>query len=98
MPRATATKLDLTGPIFREFRHGAQGAMAQLREVETGEAIAAHHPEVGDIDLIWGGEGSMPGKVFGLAKILKRHPKPQGTYRAHFPRSGKAAEENRPSI
>lgn len=64
------------GPIFREFYHDAQGAIAKLRNTETGEAVAAlHHPEVGDIDLIWGKPGENPRKGFGLAKIVKWHSK-----------------------
>lgn len=57
------------GPTLTEFRHDAAGAIARLRELQSGDAIAAlHHPDVGDIDLIWGGRG------FGLEKIVARHP------------------------
>ena len=63
------------GPIFREFYHDAKGAIAKLRELQTGDAVAAlYHAQVGDIDLIWGEEGATPGKGFGLAKLLKWHP------------------------
>ncbi|MDR3578380.1 MAG: JAB domain-containing protein [Oryzomonas sp.] len=44
----------------------------------TGEAVGAlHHPDVGDIDLVWGKEGTS-GKEYedgyGLSKIIKKHP------------------------
>lgn len=66
------------GPIFTQFRHDAQGAIAHLREQQTGEAVAAlHHPEVGDIDLVWGETGDAAKDYkggFGLAKISAKHP------------------------
>ena len=63
------------GPVLREYRHDAKGAVAKLSELKAGEAIAAlHHPEIGDIDLIWGKEGTAKSDGFGLAKILKFHP------------------------
>jgi hypothetical protein len=66
------------GPILREFRHDAKGAIAKLKELQTGEAVAAlHHPEVGDIDIVWGWEGTAAEDFedgFGLAKILRKHP------------------------
>lgn len=66
------------GPILREFRHDAQGAIAKLTELQAGEAVAAlHHPEVGDIDLVWGKEGDARNSHkggYGLAKIVSKHP------------------------
>jgi hypothetical protein len=63
------------GPIFTEFRHDAAGAIAKLRQAQSGEAVAAlHHPAVGDIDLIWGESGTSPGNGYGLAKLAKWHP------------------------
>lgn len=64
------------GPILRQFRHDARGAVAALRELQTGEAVAAlHHPEIGDIDLIWGRAGT-PEKDYedgyGLAHIIAK--------------------------
>ena len=65
------------GPIFRQFRHDARGAIEHLRKQQTGEAIAAlHHPDVGDIDLVWGKEGTAAREYedgMGLAKIIKKH-------------------------
>ena len=43
--------------------------------MQGGEAVAAlHHPEVGDIDLIWGKEGTGKSDGYGLAKLVKYHP------------------------
>jgi len=70
------------GPIFDQFRHDAKGAIAHLMKHRTGEATAAlHHAAVGDIDMIWGKEGTaakdyMDG--FGLAKIARKHPEVLG--------------------
>ena len=42
---------------------------------KTGEALGAlHHPEIGEIDLVWGEEGSGHSDGYGLAKIAKFHP------------------------
>ncbi len=63
------------GPVFRQFRHDADGAIAHLRLAKTGEAIAAlHHLNVGDIDLPWGVEGTGRDDGFGLAKLIRWHP------------------------
>ena len=64
------------GPIFYGYRHNAKGAIEKLRHHKTGEAIAAlYHPEVGDIDLVWGKTSDNPrAKGFGLAKLLRWHP------------------------
>lgn len=65
------------GLIFRQFRHDARGAIEHLRKQQAGEAIAAlHHPDVGDIDLVWGKEGTAAREYedgMGLAKIIKKH-------------------------
>jgi len=46
-----------------------------LRELKSGEATAAlHHKDIGDIDLIWGEEGSGKSDGYGLAKLVKYHP------------------------
>ncbi|QHS08756.1 hypothetical protein [Sinimarinibacterium sp. NLF-5-8] len=70
------------GPIFTQFRHDAQGAIEHLRQQQTGEAVAAlHHPEVGDIDLVWGREGTAAKNYedgHGIAKIAKKHPEVLG--------------------
>jgi len=54
------------------------GIPLPLLKVKEGEAVAAlHHQDIGDIDLVWGKEGT-PEKDYedgyGLAKIVKKHP------------------------
>lgn len=63
-------------PVFTQFRHNAKGAIKALMEAGGGVAVAAlHHPEVGDIDLRWGGTtDNANNKGAGLAKLLKWHP------------------------
>jgi hypothetical protein len=62
------------GPIFDEYKHDVQGAIDRLMQEKRGEAVAAlHHPELGDIDLVWGETGPR-NKGYGLAKIADRHP------------------------
>jgi hypothetical protein len=63
------------GVILTEFRGDAPGAIARLMELKSGEAIGAlNHPEIGDIDLIWGEEGTSESNGYGLAKLVKWHP------------------------
>jgi len=63
------------GPILHEFYHDANGAIAKLTELQDGEAVAAlHHPDVGDIDLVWGKEGTAKSDGYGLSKLIKYHP------------------------
>jgi hypothetical protein len=63
------------GPILRQFYHDAAGAIAKLKQLGTGEAVAAlWHPEVGDIDLIWGKPGTSRSDGYGLAKLIRWHP------------------------
>lgn len=63
------------GPILTEFRHNAKGAIEKLSSLKNGEAIAAlSHKDIGDIDLVWGKEGTGESDGFGLSKLLKYHP------------------------
>lgn len=63
------------GPVHREFHHDTKGAVERLLSDKDGEAVAAlYHPEVGDIDLIYGKERSADSSGFGLAKIAQLHP------------------------
>lgn len=63
------------GPVLTEHKGDAQGAIAKLKEMKTGEAIGAlHHPEIGDIDLVWGEEGKNEHDGYGLAKLVRWHP------------------------
>ncbi|GFE61920.1 JAB domain-containing protein [Geobacter sp. AOG2] len=70
------------GPVWRDLKHDALRAVERLAKYRTGEAIAAlHHPEVGDIDLVWGKEGSLEKEYedgFGFAKIRIKHPEVAG--------------------
>lgn len=63
------------GPVLTQYRGDAQGAIKALTELQNGEAVAAlNHPEIGDIDLVWGKEGTRDSNGFGLAKLVKWHP------------------------
>ncbi len=63
------------GDIYDQFKGKAQEAIAFLSEKQGGEAIGAlHHKDVGDIDLVWGNEGTGHSDGFGLAKLVKYHP------------------------
>lgn len=66
------------GPVWRDLKHDATGAVERLKGAQAGEAVAAlHHPDVGDIDLVWGKEGSAEKDYldgYGLSKITKKHP------------------------
>lgn len=79
-PKATGGESGPFGPIFRQFHHDAQGAIEHLKQAQTGEAVAAlHHPEVGDIDLVWGRTSDDPRSTGeGLAKLLRWHPEVLG--------------------
>lgn len=68
-------KLGPFGPILTEHYHDAKSAITKLAEMNSGEAIGAlHHPEIGDIDLVWGKEGTASSDGYGLAKLMKYHP------------------------
>lgn len=63
------------GPVHDNFRGNPQGAIDRLMADKTGDATAAlYHPEVGNIDLVYGrpAENGKPG--YGLAKIAEKHP------------------------
>lgn len=63
------------GYIYDQFAGKPKEAIAFLSEQKSGEALGAlHHNEVGDIDLVWGYEGTGKSDGFGLAKLLKYHP------------------------
>jgi len=63
------------GNIYDQFKGKAKEAIDFLTGKRDGEAIGAlHHTSVGDIDLVWGKEGTSQSDGFGLAKILKYHP------------------------
>jgi DNA mismatch repair ATPase MutS len=63
------------GPIYDQFRGSGHEAIAFLVHMRTGEALGAlFHPQIGEIDLIWGDEGTTPARGYGLAKLVKYHP------------------------
>ncbi len=67
------------GPVHEQFQHNARAAIARLMADQDGEAVAAlHHPDVGDIDLVWGKEPSKGQEGYGLAKIAAKHPEVLG--------------------
>ena len=62
------------GPIFPQFHGRPAEAIAWLLKVRRGEVPGAlSHPEVGEIDLVWG-EATERGSGYGLAKIERWHP------------------------
>ena len=63
------------GEIYDQFKGKPQEAIDFLTRKKGGEAIGAlHHKEVGDIDLVWGEEGTGKSDGYGLAKLVKYHP------------------------
>lgn len=63
------------GAIYNHFKNKAKEAIDFLLNLKSGEAIAAlHHADVGDIDLVWGKEGTGKSNGYGLSKIAKYHP------------------------
>jgi len=62
------------GPVFAQLRGKPRAAIALLLKLRTGEVPGAlFHPEVGEIDLVWG-EARQRGAGYGLAKIERWHP------------------------
>lgn len=63
------------GNIYNQFRGNAKAAIEFLKKVRGGEAVGAlHHKDIGDIDLVWGKEGTGHSDGFGLSKLVKYHP------------------------
>lgn len=63
------------GNIYDQFKGKAREAIYFLMKKKSGEAIGAlHHKEIGDIDLVWGEEGTNKSDGYGLAKLVKYHP------------------------
>lgn len=77
---------DPTLPVSHAFRHDWRGAVEFLKEHNSGRAVAAlHHPEVGDIDLIWGKTSyDERSKGFGLAKLIRWHPEVMQDLQKHI--------------
>ncbi len=63
------------GAIYDQFKGKAKEAIAFLKSKKSGDALGAlHHKDIGDIDLVWGNEGTGKSDGFGLAKLVKYHP------------------------
>lgn len=63
------------GNIYNQFRGKAKDAIEFLKKVRGGEAVGAlHHKDIGDIDLVWGKEGTGHSDGYGLSKLVKYHP------------------------
>ena len=62
------------GNIYNQFRGNAKAAIEFLKKVRGGEAVGAlHHKDIGDIDLVWGKEGTGHSDGYGLSKLVKYH-------------------------
>lgn len=76
---AESLKTGAFGTIYTQFKGKPQEAIAFLLEKKEGEAVGAlHHKDIGDIDLVWGKEGTAKSDGFGLAKLAKYHPEVLG--------------------
>lgn len=63
------------GNIYTQFKGKAKEAIAFLLGKKSGEAIGAlHHPDIGEIDLVWGKVGTGKSNGFGLSKLAEYHP------------------------
>ena len=63
------------GNIYNQFRGNSKAAIEFLKKVRGGEAVGAlHHKDIGDIDLVWGKEGTGHSDGYGLSKLVKYHP------------------------
>ena len=63
------------GDIYDQFVGKPKEAIEFLKTKKSGEAIGAlNHKDVGDIDLVWGEEGTGKSDGYGLAKLVKYHP------------------------
>ena len=73
------TPLKEFGTNYAEFyRDGANAIAKILREKQGQVAGAFYKEELGDIDVVWGVEGSSKSDGWGLAKIAKYHPEVLG--------------------
>ena len=63
------------GDIYDCFKGKPQEAINFLLKKKSGEAIGAlNHKDIGDIDIVWGVEGTSHSDGYGLAKLAKYHP------------------------
>lgn len=74
-PGARFTDLKMTKDEYAKWGKDAKKAVKVLYANQGGDVIAAlHHPNVGDIDLVWGYEGTGKSDGYGLSKLVKYHP------------------------
>jgi DNA mismatch repair ATPase MutS len=82
------------GPVFDQLRGQPRAAIALLLKLRTGEVPGALcHPEVGEIDLVWGEAGRTPGRGYGLAKIAAYDSEVLGDLQGILLRLNKSAEK-----
>ena len=65
------------GPVIDIEAHGKDwhSVSSRLKQMEAGEAPKAlDHPEIGDIDVLWGWYDPKADKGIGLSKIVAKHP------------------------
>ena len=65
------------GPVIDIEAHGKDwnSVSSRLKQMEAGEARGAlGHPDIGDIDVVWGNYDPVADKGFGLKKIIDKHP------------------------
>ena len=61
--------------IFDQYRGRYHEAALRLEQERGGEALGAlHHPDVGDLALVWGHERTNESDGAGLAKLIAWHP------------------------
>ncbi|ECT4084347.1 TPA: DUF3519 domain-containing protein [Campylobacter jejuni] len=62
------------GENYTEYYHDGKGALQKLLIEKQGQVAGAfHRKDLGDIDLVWGAEGSSRSDGYGLSKIVKYH-------------------------
>ncbi|EPN6787316.1 DUF3519 domain-containing protein, partial [Campylobacter jejuni] len=62
------------GKNYTEYYHDGKGALQKLLIEKQGQVAGAfHRKDLGDIDLVWGAEGSSRSDGYGLSKIVKYH-------------------------
>lgn len=65
------------GPVIdvEAHNHDWGQIVNRFKEIESGEAPKAiYHPDIGDIDVVYGDYDPVKGKGMGLKKILEKHP------------------------
>ncbi|EJK3625274.1 DUF3519 domain-containing protein [Campylobacter jejuni] len=62
------------GKNYTEYYHDGKGTLQKLLIEKQGQVAGAfHRKDLGDIDLVWGAEGSSRSDGYGLSKIVKYH-------------------------